>query len=119
MGGGSDGFKFSGPGRTALQAYDEQVCEATCDWLKAYGLSVAQDPERRPFMMVAGLFFPHNPWIAPADDYEIYDGRIGIDDLRGIRTKLRTYPAFTGDAICRLPGLDSVRTSCRSHDTRR
>jgi choline-sulfatase len=70
MGGSALGFEKSGAGRTGFQAFDEHVADKTSQWLLNRGTEEQEGTSGRPFMMVAGLFFPHNPWIAPVDDYE-------------------------------------------------
>ena len=78
MGGSRAGFEHSGPGRSGLQAFDDRVSEVSVRWLRQRGQEASG---RRPFVMVVGYFLPHNPWIAPAEDFARYDGKITERDL--------------------------------------
>lgn len=78
LGGNQMGFEHSGPGRSGLQAFDHRVSETTIEWIRQRGCTTFK---RRPFMMVMGLFLPHNPWIAPAEDFALYHGKITERDL--------------------------------------
>jgi choline-sulfatase len=67
----------SGPGNTGYHDYDRAVCEKAVRWLGERG---AQKSER-PFMMVVGFAAPHCPFIAPPEDYALYDKLITEADL--------------------------------------
>jgi choline-sulfatase len=73
-----NGLLKSGAGHTGYHEYDKAVCQATVDWLKARGRAGG---EARPFMMVAGFTAPHCPFVAPLEDYDLYNGRITEADL--------------------------------------
>ena len=78
MGGSRAGFEHSGPGRSGLQAFDECVSDASAEWIRN---RTATSDDGRPFMLTVGLFLPHNPWIAPPEDFAIYHGAITQQDL--------------------------------------
>ena len=58
--------ELSGPGRSPVLQYDEQVVEATCDLLRQRG---AGEP---PLFLTIGLFGPHCPYVCPKDLYDHY-----------------------------------------------
>jgi len=72
------GILKSGPGRTGYHAYDEAVCQRTVQWLDALGSNKSTQP---PFMMVVGFASPHCPFVAPPDDFYLYNDKIRIEDL--------------------------------------
>ncbi|MBJ3774639.1 sulfatase-like hydrolase/transferase [Acuticoccus mangrovi] len=58
----------SGPGMSAYQAKDEAVTAAAVDWLEQCG--------REPFCLTVGLMLPHPPYVADAEAYALYEGRV-------------------------------------------
>lgn len=82
----------SGAGRSGYHDYDEAVTKKTVEWLEARPRSVAEG-ERRPFMMVVGFAAPHCPFVAPPEDYALYDHRIAEADLPDPRLDL-LHPAL-------------------------
>jgi choline-sulfatase len=49
---------------------DEEVCDTACHWL------AARTPEDGPFALMVGFTLPHCPFVARADDYDRYVGRV-------------------------------------------
>ncbi|MDP6354448.1 MAG: sulfatase-like hydrolase/transferase [Planctomycetota bacterium] len=74
-------LRKSGPGHTGYHAYDRTVTETTVEWLHARGKEVAAGNLERPFMMTVGYVSPHCPFVAPPEDYALYDDKITADDL--------------------------------------
>ncbi len=83
MGGSRRGIIKSGPGKSSLQTYDERVCATTVEWLRERGRKrkTGSEDSARPFLVVAGFYFPHNPWVAPPDDFYHYYDRMNAEDL--------------------------------------
>jgi choline-sulfatase len=71
------GLLKSGPGNTGYHDYDRAVCDNAVRWLRERGDQQAE----RPFMMVVGFASPHCPFIAPPEDYELYDKLVAEADL--------------------------------------
>lgn len=65
--------EISGPGRTAYQAYDVAVTDASCQYLA--GRDAAAE---RPFCLVVGYVLPHCPFICPKDLYDEYLNQVDI-----------------------------------------
>ncbi|MBN1671154.1 MAG: sulfatase-like hydrolase/transferase [Kiritimatiellae bacterium] len=57
--------KRSGPGRTSLNAYDEAVTQAACDYIRAY-------PNDKPLFMTIGHYAPHCPYVCPPGLFDYY-----------------------------------------------
>jgi len=70
----AEAIRHSGRGDTGYQAYDNAVTDAAAQWL-------TDRHAEQPFMMVVGLVLPHAPFVAPDEDYALYDNRITADDL--------------------------------------
>ncbi len=66
-----------GGGSTSLLDYDNAVTNATCNWLKSYKNLKSE----QPFLMVAGLFNPHCPYIAPPELFQKYKSKVSIKPL--------------------------------------
>ena len=70
----------SGAGQASYELHDEDVADATIAWLE-------QESERRkggdkkPFYLVSGYLLPHQPYVARAADYDIYDGKVGMPEF--------------------------------------
>ena len=69
--------EVAGPGRTAYQAYDEAVLEATARWLGERGAS----DDDRPFLLTMGGVLPHCPFVAREDLYEYYYERVEMPEI--------------------------------------
>ena len=62
----------SGRGETSYQAFDAAVTARACATIEE--LADQRRLTGRPFFLLAGLFCPHPPFIARADDYDAFDG---------------------------------------------
>ena len=79
IGGGTTGqsrsaAEISGPGRTAVQAYDRDVTDAAVDF-------ITEREDDRPFCLVVGTYGPHCPFICPKDLYDEYYDQVGLPDI--------------------------------------
>lgn len=68
----------SGPGQSAYQVHDEDVTAATVDWLNRHGVQRRAGQTADPFSLSVGFMLPHQPFVARAQDYERYAGRVGL-----------------------------------------
>lgn len=78
---GRPAFLNCGPGHTGYHAYDRAVTQRAVDWLRHRAQAVAMSTIDAPFMMTVGFVSPHCPYVAPPEDYALYDHRITVDDL--------------------------------------
>lgn len=69
----------SGRGETSYQAFDKAVTARACELLG----TLAEQRRRtgRPCFLVVGLFCPHPPYIARAEDYDAFAGRVSAPRL--------------------------------------
>ncbi len=75
LGQGRRSAEVAGYGRTYLQAFDEQVTEAACNYLE----EKSKDRGGRPFAVVAGCVLPHCPYFAPTKElFEYYYDRVDV-----------------------------------------
>jgi len=72
----ANAIRVSGPGESGYQAYDRAVTDAAVNYLNERDADGSS-----PFMMVVGYVLPHAPFVAPPEDYALYDKQITIDDL--------------------------------------
>ncbi len=70
----------SGAGRSSYELHDIDVADAACAWLDRYaeGRSSGRD---KPFALSVGLMLPHQPYVARAEDYDLYAGKIGLPQI--------------------------------------
>lgn len=66
-------FACSGIGYTAHHYFDEDVTRDACAFIDAHDAS--------PFFLMASWFLPHQPYVAEADDFEFFRGRVPPPDL--------------------------------------
>lgn len=91
------GLLRSGPGRTGGLAYDECVAGTAAAWLRQRG----NEPRRPPFLLTVGLFMPHCPFVAPAEDFfrcwpEITAGSLPRFDPAALHAVHRVQRRYTG-----------------------
>jgi choline-sulfatase len=55
----------SGKGKCAVMAYDRDVTDAACEYLRTRG-------KGKPLFMLVGLYGPHPPYVGPAELYDYY-----------------------------------------------
>ena len=68
----------SGRGQSAYQVHDEDVTAATVHWLDRYGVRRRAGQETEPFSLAVGYMLPHQPFVARAEDYALYEGRMTL-----------------------------------------
>jgi choline-sulfatase len=68
----------SGIGQSAYQVHDEYVAAAAVDYLNRYAVARRAGHEQGPFCLTVGLMLPHPPYVARRQDYEVYQGRVGL-----------------------------------------
>jgi choline-sulfatase len=74
-----DSLRKSGPGQSAYQLHDADVTDAACAWLEDRAARRrAGDVE--PFSLTLGFMLPHQPYVARREDYDPYDGKVGLPD---------------------------------------
>ncbi len=69
-------LRRSGPGQSAYELKDEDVTEAALARLERIGAEIAAGRRER-FAMTVGLMLPHAPFVARAEDYARFAGRVG------------------------------------------
>ncbi len=89
----------SGPGQSAYQVHDEDVTDRAVDWLHRLG-ERRRAGEDEPFSLSVGFMLPHQPFVAKAEDYSRYDGRMTLP---------RTPEPFSDDLH---PHLGAWRRAC-------
>jgi choline-sulfatase len=67
----------SGPGQSAYQVQDEASTAAAVDYLNRLGVRRRAGLLDEPFSLSVGFMLPHQPFVARAEDYERYAGRVG------------------------------------------
>ena len=65
----------SGPGRSAYEMLDVATTSAAIEELDAYAMRREQG-EDKPFAMTVGFMLPHAPYVASAEDFERFRGKI-------------------------------------------
>lgn len=70
---GLESLVNSGAGHNSYDRHAVEIAEAACERLKA----IASADESEPFAMTVSFMLPHNPYVARAQDYARYEGRVG------------------------------------------
>lgn len=68
--------EIAGPGKTAYQAYDEDVTESAIQYLRG-----RSDSQGSPFCAVVGFVLPHPPFVCSRDQWEYYRDRVTIPEV--------------------------------------
>jgi choline-sulfatase len=63
---------IAGPGKTAYQAFDEDVTKGTVQFLRD------RKAGDRPFCAVSGFVLPHSPFVCTKEDWDYYYDRVSI-----------------------------------------
>ena len=71
------GVKVAGPGRSTYIAYDDDVADRACQYLRE------RDDEGNtdPFCLVVGMLTPHSPYICPRALYDEYFKRVELPSV--------------------------------------
>lgn len=70
-------IKLSGAGESGYLEYDRVVTKRAVEWLTARGKQTGASP----FLLTVGYVQPHAPFVAPQDDFQLYDAKITTADL--------------------------------------
>lgn len=70
----------SGKGQSSYELHDVDVAVAACAWLRRHAQRCASTPEP-PFALGVGLMLPHQPYVARAEDYLPYEGKVGLPTI--------------------------------------
>jgi choline-sulfatase len=70
-----ESLERSGPGQSAYELKDLDVAAAACGYLDAVGAR-RRHGDRAPFSLTVGFMLPHPPYVARAEDYARYEGRV-------------------------------------------
>lgn len=65
----------AGPAQTSIQAYDEAVTNAACDFI------AGRQPGDRPWCMVVGYYLPHSPFFCSQELFDEYYDRVTIPEI--------------------------------------
>ncbi len=67
----------SGPGQSGYETVDDAITEAALERIDALAASRAAGDDT-PFMLGVGFVLPHCPFVARKEDYERFEGRVGL-----------------------------------------
>jgi choline-sulfatase len=70
----------SGRGQSGYQVVDMATTDAACARLRSFG-AARRDGDAPPFCLMVGLVLPHCPFVAWREDYDLFDGRVGMPTL--------------------------------------
>lgn len=70
-----ESLERSGPGQSAYELKDVDVTAAACAYLETIGARRRRG-DAAPFCLTVGFMLPHPPYVARAEDYARYDGRV-------------------------------------------
>jgi choline-sulfatase len=70
----------AGKGQSSYELHDCDVADAARAWLERHAAARARGAAR-PFALGVGFMLPHQPYVARAEDYARYVGRVGMPTL--------------------------------------
>jgi len=79
-------LRHSGVGQSAYEIKDEDVTEAALNRLDRLAADL-EAGRRERFAMTVGLMLPHAPFVARAQDYSRFEGRVGLAEPRAPASK--------------------------------
>lgn len=65
----------SGRGQSGYEVVDDATTDAACTRLKELGAESAAG-HGQPFLLAVGFILPHCPFVARAEDYDLFEGRV-------------------------------------------
>ncbi|WP_353809715.1 sulfatase-like hydrolase/transferase [Agromyces sp. SYSU T00194] len=71
-----ESLEHVGRGQSAYQIRDELVAAEARHFLERVAIERRAGTARSPFCLSLGLLLPHAPYVARAEDYDLYDGRV-------------------------------------------
>jgi choline-sulfatase len=104
-------LKFSGPGRTTYQAFDDYVTDVALNYIRDRAREEGKSD--RPVCLVVGFVLPHCPFICPRDLFDEYYQQVQMPPLpEGYRDSL--HPAvleYRRRMGMDLPSAEEARTA--------
>ncbi|MFW6598552.1 sulfatase-like hydrolase/transferase [Propionibacteriaceae bacterium Y2011] len=73
-----DSLSKSGIGHHAYYTRDALVAEATESAIRQHDIERRSGGDPHPFFLTMGFLLPHQPYVATREDYEKYEGRVGL-----------------------------------------
>lgn len=95
MGPNRSSLEKIGVGRHAYQVRDEYAAEAVISFLERHAIEQRATLKREPFFATVGLMLPHQPYVARREDYELYEGRVGMPRVPAADTEVDSHPFLT------------------------
>lgn len=107
-------LKLSGPGQSGYQVRDEHAAAEAIAFLDRMGIDRRAGLMTNPFSLTVGLMLPHPPYIARAEDYERYDGKVPPPRTHAVDTDpefIRWWRNNQGIETIPSDQLDRMRTA--------
>jgi choline-sulfatase len=82
----------AGRGRNAYQVRDEFAAQAAISHLERHAIEQRATGERRPFFLSVGLMLPHPPYVARAEDFDRYVGKVPMPRVPAPTTSADDHP---------------------------
>lgn len=80
-----ESIECAGKGESAVMAYDQDVVEAACDYMRSR-------KDERPLFLTVGVYGPHNPYVAPEELYDYYYNVLPQPELLSEEERERMHP---------------------------
>ena len=74
-------LKKSGRGQNAYQIHDEDVAKESIKYIDSIGSELRSGKDVQPISLSIGLMLPHQPFVARSEDYDLYDGKVGMPKI--------------------------------------
>lgn len=72
---GRSAVATAGPARTSIQAYDQAITDAACEFISS------RQTDERPWCMVVGYYLPHSPFFCSQELFDEYYERVAIPEI--------------------------------------
>jgi choline-sulfatase len=73
-------IRNSGRGQSGYEIVDDAATDAACSRLEELGAECAAG-SGRPFLLAVGFILPHCPFVARAEDYDLFESKVGPPEL--------------------------------------
>ncbi len=73
-------LKKSGHGQSGYEVHDEAVADEAVRFIESLSES-RESGDERPVLLAVGLMLPHQPFVARKNDYDRYEGKIGLPEI--------------------------------------
>ena len=70
----------SGRGQSGYEVVDDATTDAACTRLAELGAERTAGSDQ-PFLLAVGFILPHCPFVARAEDYDLFEGKVGLPEL--------------------------------------